>query len=98
MRVVLFIEDTIFFDGVDVGIGKKHKLDVFCLSEIPLFCAGFGIDRDDLCARSFKIVVSLAQTEELPGADPSVQGPEENQHGFLFANQALERGFVSVAV
>jgi len=91
-------EDAVFLNHRSFGIRKKHIFDVFCLSEIPLFRTGFGVYRNYLRAGLFKVAVSLAQTEELPGADSSMKRPEENQHGLLFTYQAAEPGYLAVAV
>src|SRR5882724_11828121 len=98
MRRICITKHAVFFDCRYFGIRKKHILDVFCLSEIPKVRAGFGVDCDYLCTRVFEIVVSLAQTEELPGADPSVKCAKENQHDLLFANQTAEPGHLAVAI
>ena len=95
---IRFAKHAILFYRRNLGIGKEHKLYVFGLSEIPLFGAGFGVDRNYLRACLLKIVVSLAQTEELPGADPSMECPKENQDCFLFAQQTAERGHFAIAI
>ena len=91
-------EHAVLLHRRDLGIRKKHILDVFCLSEIPVFRAGFSVDCDNLGASLFEIVVSLAQTEELPGADPSMQCAKENHDGLLFAEQTAEPNHLAIAV
>jgi len=98
MRVIGIAEHAVFFYSRSIWIGKKHIFDVFYLSEIPLFITGFRINRDYLCSGVFEIVVSLAQTEELPCADSSMECAKENQHDLLFANQAAEPCHLAIAI